>query len=268
MNCDSILSEVQEHWNGVLGTVQVKTPEPSMDLLLNRWLLYQTLSCRIWSRSAFYQSGGAYGFRDQIQDVLALAGMKPDIVREHLLRAAARQFKEGDVQHWWHPPTGRGVRTRISDDRLWLPCAAAHYLETTGDQAVLDEKIPWLEGASLKDRQQEAYFEPTESVERATLFEHCARALDRSLDVGGHGLHLIGAGDWNDGMNRVGHQGRGESVWLGWFLHTVLQQFIPLCETRDTARAARYASEASRLAGMLERSWDGEWYRRGYYDDG
>src|SRR3989442_9119076 len=192
-----------------------------------------------------------------MQAVRALAVRRPDTVGEPPRRPAAGKLKEGDVQPWWHPPTGGGGRTGISEDRLWLPCAAAQYLETTGDQAVLDEKIPWLEAASLKDQQQEAYFEPTESVERATLFEHCARALDRSLDVGGHGLPLIGAGDWNDGMNRVGHQGRGESVWLGWFLHTVLQQFIPLCETRDTARAARYASEASRLAGMLERAWDG-----------
>jgi cyclic beta-1,2-glucan synthetase len=270
LDCDALLNEVQDHWNQVLGSVQVETPDSSMNLLLNRWLLYQTLSCRIWARSAFYQSGGAYGFRDQLQDVLALAMTRPYVVREHLLRAAARQFTEGDVQHWWHPFTGRGVRTRISDDLLWLPYAVNHYLTITEDWAVLDEQVPWLEGRGLEEHEQEAYFVPEQSEERATLYEHCARALDRSLAAGSHGLPLIGAGDWNDGMNRVGHEGRGESIWLGWFLHVNLTEFARIADVRaDFERAERWRERAVSLQASLEgEAWDGEWYRRAFFDDG
>ncbi len=265
-----LLHEVQDQWDTVLGTVQVKTPDPAMDLLLNRWLLNQVLSCRIWSRSAFYQSGGAYGFRDQLQDVLALLVARPDIAREHILRAAARQFPEGDVQHWWHPPTGRGVRTRISDDRLWLPYVVVHYLMATEDWAVLDELVPWLEGRALDPDEHEAYFEPKASEERSTLYEHCVRALDRSLEVGSHGLPLIGGGDWNDGMNRVGREGRGESVWLGWFLNFNLNEFAEIADRRkDTERATRWRETAASVAASLDKeAWDGEWYRRAFFDDG
>jgi cyclic beta-1,2-glucan synthetase len=262
--------QVLAHWDRVLDTIEVRTPDAAMDTILNRWLPYQTLACRVLARSAFYQSGGAYGFRDQLQDVMALVYSRPDIARAQLLRAARHQFKEGDVQHWWHPPTDRGVRTRFSDDLLWLPYVASFYINATGDAAVLDEVVPFLEAPLLGPEEDESYTQPTVSGQQASIYEHCVRTLDRSLSVGEHGLPLMGSGDWNDGMNRVGNKGRGESVWVGWFLHNTLNWFMPFCEARkDTARLALYREQVEKLKKALEDAgWDGDWYRRAYFDDG
>ena len=267
---DAALAATHQFWAETLGAVQVKTPDKSFDILMNGWLVYQSLACRMWGRAGFYQASGAYGFRDQLQDSLSLLMTHPEIARAHILRAAARQFVEGDVQHWWLPATGSGVRTRISDDTVWLGYCVQHYIKVTGDSAILDEQIPFIEGQHLLPGAHDAFFVPSISEETATLFEHCARALDLSLAAGAHGLPLMGTGDWNDGMNRVGEAGRGESVWLGWFLLTTLKAFSPLALARgDSARVSAWANRSAELAVALERDgWDGQWYRRGFFDDG
>ncbi|MEO8167583.1 MAG: glycosyl hydrolase family 65 protein, partial [bacterium] len=267
---DEVFRSVTKSWDDVFDVVKVKTPDRSFDILVNYWALYQTLACRVWARSAFYQSSGAYGFRDQIQDTMALALVKPELTRAHVLRAASRQFVEGDFQHWWLPPAGQGVRTKISDDKVWLPYAVINYLQVTNDTPVLDEKVLYIEGQHLRPDEHDAFFQPMVSEESATLYEHCALALDKSLALGVHGLPLMGTGDWNDGMNRVGEGGKGESVWLAWFLYTTLAAFIPIAKSRrDTARAKVWEKHIAALQKSLEReAWDGQWYRRAFYDDG
>jgi cellobiose phosphorylase len=257
-------------WNDRLSIITARTPDPDFDVMMNRWTLYQALSCRMWARSALYQSSGAYGFRDQRQDSMALVYAEPAITRAHLLRAASRQFIEGDVQHWWHEPSGRGVRTRFSDDLAWLPFVADHYVRVTGDSGVLDEHATYLDMRQLAPGEQEAYDLPVGSERTGSLYEHCVRAIERACTVGAHGLPLIGSGDWNDGMNRVGAHGKGESVWLAWFLAATLRMFAVHAETRgDLTVATRWRGRADDYAAAAERTaWDGAWYRRAFYDDG
>ncbi|MGC2432613.1 MAG: hypothetical protein WA433_02435 [Desulfobaccales bacterium] len=264
------LDAVWHYWNHTLGAVQVETPDESLNVLTNGWLLYQTLACRLWGRSGFYQSGGAFGFRDQLQDVMALIYAEPGLMREHLLLCASRQFPEGDVQHWWHPPLGRGVRTHCSDDYLWLPLATCRYVLNTGDTGVLAEPIHFVQGRPVNAEEDSYYDLPNRSQETASLYDHCVRAILRGLRFGEHGLPFMGSGDWNDGMNLVGEHGKGESVWLGFFLYEVLTRFTEVARTHgDVSFAERCVREAAGLRRNIKKhGWDGGWYRRAYFDDG
>ncbi|NLC43477.1 MAG: glycosyl transferase, partial [Clostridiales bacterium] len=266
---ENALEEAKQFWSDKLGVLQVKTPDTSMDLMLNKWLIYQTYACRILARTGFYQAGGAYGFRDQLQDVMALVYSEPTKTREQILLAAEHQFVEGDVQHWWHPPH-RGVRTRITDDLLFLPYVTSDYIERTGDWTVLDEVVNYLEDELLEPDEHDRFSIPKVSEEKGSIYDHCIRSIEKAMNFGSRGLPLMGGGDWNDGMDKVGIKGKGESVWLGWFLYTVLQQFIPVCRAKeDNERANRYEQTGKELIFSIEKhAWDGAWYRRAFFDDG
>ena len=264
------LEKVKFYWKNTLNALKVETPDASINLLANGWLTYQTLACRLWARSGYYQSGGAFGFRDQLQDVISLLISAPELARKQILLSASRQFKEGDAQHWWHPPVGRGVRTTCSDDYLWLPFATCRYVDQTGDTDILNEQVRFLEGRLLNPGEESYYDLVAQSEERATLYEHCVRSIKHGLNFGIHGLPLIGSGDWNDGMDRVGRHGKGESVWLAFFLYDILINFVPIAKLQnDESFASQCANEAQKLRDNINKnSWDGNWYRRAYFDDG
>ncbi|MES2950840.1 MAG: glucoamylase family protein [Pseudomonadota bacterium] len=264
------MRSVHDSWNQLLGATTVKTPDPLFDAMVNRWLLYQTVTCRLWAKAGFYQAGGATGFRDQLQDTMALVWAAPQMLRDQIVLCASRQFEQGDVQHWWHAPLGAGVRTHFSDDLLWLPYACTRYVRATGDAALLDQQVAFLEGMAIPEGAEDAYYTPSASAFTASVFEHAARAIDRSLRVGVHGLPLMGSGDWNDGMNRVGIGGRGESVWLAWFLCQLVADFVPLAiERGERARASTWQKALDGWKAALKGpAWDGKWFKRAFFDDG